>query len=170
MRYMVYALLLLGMVFPAQARQRHVIVPVCDNKDVMRPCAYQPNFLSGVRSIRISMKRERHARVRTGHRTIETGIVEHPAGCPRSAFCGCGASVRIFGHSVRELWLAANWFRFPRTSPAPGMVAVRRHHVMVLEADLGGGMWQVYDANSGAHATRVHARSIAEYVIVNPRS
>ena len=96
-------------------------------------------------------------------------VVGHPAGCPARAFCGCGAAVRVFGSPVRSLWLAANWFRFPRTSPAPGTVAVRAHHVMVLEADLGGGVWQVYDANSGGHATRVHARSIAGYVIVNPR-
>lgn len=103
-------------------------------------------------------------------RTAYAGtVVEHPAGCPRAAFCGCGASVRVFGHSIRELWLAANWFKFPRTSPAPGMVAVRRHHVFVLEADLGGGVWQVYDANSGRHATRIHGRSLAGYTIVNPR-
>lgn len=97
-------------------------------------------------------------------------IVAHPAGCPTRLFCGCGASVRVFGHSVRELWLAANWYKFPRTYPAPGAVAVRRHHVMVLEADLGGGVWQVYDANSGGHATRIHARSLAGYTIVQPRA
>jgi hypothetical protein len=96
-------------------------------------------------------------------------IVSHPAGCPSRAFCGCGAAVRIFGSPIRSLWLAANWFKFPRTSPAPGMVAVRRHHVFVLETDLGGGQWQVYDANSGRHLTRIHARSIVGYTIVNPR-
>lgn len=95
-------------------------------------------------------------------------VVPNPTGCPSRAFCGCGAAVRVFGHAVRELWLAANWYRFPRAAPAPGMVAVRPHHVFVLEADLGGGMWQVYDANSGGHATRIHARSIAGYTIVNP--
>jgi hypothetical protein len=45
-----------------------------------------------------------------------------PAGCPR-AFCGCGVSRRVFGRIVPELNLAANWLRFPRTSPAAGMVA-----------------------------------------------
>lgn len=50
------------------------------------------------------------------------------------------------------------------------MAAVRRHHVMVLETDLGNGVWMVFDANSGRHLTRVHARSIAGYVIVNPRA
>ncbi len=96
-------------------------------------------------------------------------IVAHPSGCPARAFCGCGAAVRVFGHAVRDLWLAANWFRFPRAAPAPGMVAVRAHHVFVLEANLGNGLWQVYDANSGGHATRIHARSIAGYAVVNPR-
>lgn len=101
---------------------------------------------------------------------IKTGaeIVSHPVGCPQSAFCGCGAAVRVFGSPVRSLWLAANWFHFPRSAPAPGMVAVRSHHVFVLEADLGGGNWKVYDANSGGHQTRVHARSIAGYTIVDP--
>jgi hypothetical protein len=97
-------------------------------------------------------------------------VIAHPAGCPSRAFCGCGAAVRVFGHSVRELWLAANWFKFPRTAPAVGMVAVRRHHVFVLEQSLGGDTWLAYDANSGGHATRLHARSIAGYQIVNPHA
>lgn len=110
-------------------------------------------------------------RARQPRETVSYGhgdIVSHPLGCPARLFCGCGAAVRVFGHSVRELWLAANWFRFPRAAPAPGMAAVRAHHVFVLEADLGGGVWQVYDANSGHHATRVHPRSIVGYTIVNP--
>lgn len=95
-------------------------------------------------------------------------VVGHPAGCPRSAFCGCGAAVKVFGRPIRELWLAANWFKFPRTAPAPGMVAVRRHHVFVLEAPASNGKWIVYDANSGRRQTRVHERSLAGYSIVNP--
>ena len=96
-------------------------------------------------------------------------VVEHPQGCPRTAFCGCGAALRVFGHVERSLMAAASWFRFPRAAPAPGMAAVRRHHVMVLEADMGGGRWRVYDANAGRHLTRIHVRSIAGYTIVNPR-
>lgn len=99
----------------------------------------------------------------------QAAAVSHPAGCPSRAFCGCGASVRVFGRPVRELYLAAAWFQFPRTAPAPGAVAVRRHHVMVLEAPLGGGIWQVYDANSGGRGTRIHARSLVGYAIVRPR-
>ena len=91
-----------------------------------------------------------------------------PAGCP-SSFCGCGASLRVFGRVVPELNLASNWLRFPRAAPAPGMVAARRGHVFVLEQHLGGDMWMAYDANSGGHATRMHARSLRGYTIVNPR-
>ena len=99
-----------------------------------------------------------------------SAVVAHPAGCPRRAFCGCGAAVHVFGRPVRSLWLAANWFRFPRAAPAPGMAAVRRHHVFVLEQQIEGDIWLAFDANSGRHMTRVHARSIAGYTIVNPKS
>jgi len=92
-----------------------------------------------------------------------------PAGCPRS-FCGCGASMRVFGHIVPGLNLASNWLRFPRTAPAPGMVAARRGHVFVLEQHVGGDTWMAYDANSGGRATRIHARSLRGYTVVNPRA
>lgn len=92
-----------------------------------------------------------------------------PAGCPRS-FCGCGVALRVFGHIVPELNLASNWLRFPRTSPAPGMVAARRGHVFVLEQHVSGDVWMAYDPNSGGHATRVHARSLRGYAVVNPHA
>lgn len=90
-----------------------------------------------------------------------------PRGCP-SAFCGCGASLHLFGRIIPSLNLAANWLRFPRANPAPKMAAVRRHHVFVLEQHLGGNVWLSFDANSGKHMTRLHPRSIAGYQIVNP--
>lgn len=90
-----------------------------------------------------------------------------PPGCP-AAFCGCGAALRVFGRVAPELNLAANWLRFPRTSPSPGMVAARRGHVFVLEQHLRGDIWMAYDANSGGHATRMHARSLRGYTVVNP--
>ena len=99
------------------------------------------------------------ARGRAGH--ASAAIVAHPAGCPSRAFCGCGAAVRVFGAPIRSLWLAANWFKFPRAAPSAGMVAVRRHHVFVLEAYLGGDTWQVYDANSGIRPTSMPGRSRA---------
>lgn len=91
-----------------------------------------------------------------------------PSGCP-SSFCGCAAALHLFGRIVPELNLAANWLRFPRTSPAPGMVAARHGHVFVLEQHIGGDVWMAYDGNSGGHTTRIHARSLRGYTIVNPR-
>jgi hypothetical protein len=97
-------------------------------------------------------------------------IVAHPAGCPRMAFCGCGAAVRLFGAPIRSLWRAANWLRFAPAAPGPDMAAVRAHHVMVILAYHGNGTATVYDANSGGHRTRVHERSLAGYRVVNPRA
>ena len=100
-------------------------------------------------------------------RSDSTVIGGRPANCPR-AFCGCGASLHLFGRIIPALNLAANWFRFPRAYPAPKMVAVRRHHVFVLEQHISGNVWLAFDANSGGHVTRLHERSIAGYVIVDP--
>lgn len=95
-------------------------------------------------------------------------ILPHPEGCPRTAFCGCGAAVKVFGRAVRELWLAANWLQFPRAEPAPGMVAVRPGHVFVIEQVLGDGLVLAYDANSGKGLTRLHVRSLAGYSVRDP--
>lgn len=136
------------------------IQPCTWSNDPMRPtCVAPPNFLAGVKSIKVTMKR---VRVASGQ------IVPHPTGCPARSFCGCGAAVRIFGKPVRSLWLAANWFKFQRAQPSPGMVAVRRHHVFVLEQHLNGNVWLAFDANAGRHLTLIHPRSIAGYAIVNP--
>lgn len=90
-----------------------------------------------------------------------------PSGCP-NAFCGCEASLYLFGKIVPHLNLAANWFRFPRSAPAPRTVAVRNHHVMVLVAQVDGDKWLVHDGNSGGHKTREHVRSIRGYSIHSP--
>lgn len=114
--------------------------------------------------------RPRHHRHHQHHYSNQYSgsVVSHPAGCPRRLFCGCGAALEVFGRNVRELWLAANWLKFPRVAPASGMVAARRGHVMVLRAQGSGGRWIVYDANSGRGLTRVHERSLSGYAIVNP--
>lgn len=100
--------------------------------------------------------------------TAVGSIVDHPSGCPSRAFCGCGVSVKVFGHPVKGLFAAAAWFKFPRATPAAGMVAVRNHHVMYILAYDGNGNATVYDPNSGGHLTRIHERSLAGYRIVNP--
>ena len=96
-------------------------------------------------------------------------IVSHPAGCPRTAFCGCGAAAYLGLHD-RSLWLAANWFKFPRAEPAPRMAAVRQHHVMIIVSYEGGNRALAYDANSGGHRTRIHEVSLSGYRIVNPHA
>ena len=76
-------------------------------------------------------------------------IVSHPTGCPRTLFCGCGAAVKVFNQPRRDLWKASSWLKFPRATPAPGMVAANHRHVMVLQQQTSRGTWIVYDANSG---------------------
>jgi hypothetical protein len=96
-------------------------------------------------------------------------VSRRPQGCPHR-FCGCEASLYLFGKIRPELNLASNWIRkFPRTSPAPGMAAARSGHVMVLMSHVEGNDWLVHDGNSGGGLTREHVRSIKGYLIVNPR-
>jgi hypothetical protein len=64
----------LFLIAPAEARQRHV-APICDNIDVMHPCAYQPGFLTGVKSIRVTMHRQRRASVT--HRVAHQAMAHH---------------------------------------------------------------------------------------------
>jgi hypothetical protein len=152
------ALLCAFFVAPAEARHRH-----------QRSAPVQPDVMCGVLWPCEAVSRRQIIRdIEHISESAVARIVSHPVGCPARAFCGCGASVRVFGRSVRSLWLAAAWFKFPRATPAVGMVAVRRHHVFVLESHIGGDVWQVFDANSGKGSTRIHPRSIAGYTIVNP--
>jgi hypothetical protein len=72
-------------------------------------------------------------------------VPTHPPGCPPVAFCGCGAAVEVFGHSVRA------------------------HQVMIIRQYLGDGRALAYDANSGGHLTRVYVVSLRGYRIRNPR-
>ena len=94
-------------------------------------------------------------------------IQPHPAGCPRTAFCGCGTSARVFGHPVRDLYPAANWYRFPRGAAVPGNVIVRPHHVKYIES-VEDGVLMCYDPNSGGHLTRIQPCGPGG-TIVNPR-
>jgi len=100
-----------------------------------------------------------------------TTFLNHPAGCPRVAFCGCGAAVEVGYGPRRDLWPSSAWPRkFPRTNPAPQTVAYRRGHVFVLKRHISGKTWLVADYNSGGHRSRLHPRSIAGYIIVDPRT
>lgn len=123
---------------------------------------------SGRQICRSRIKRTRsHLRVaRAASGNVQ--FISHPRGCPATKFCACGASVAVFGKPIRSLWPARAWYRFPRARPAPGRVAVRPHHVFVLRRHIEGNIWLAADYNSGGHRSRLHARSIAGYTIVNP--
>lgn len=95
----------------------------------------------------------------------EAKVVAHPKGCSRKLFCGCGASVFLFGKPRRELFAARSWFRFPKAEPAPYRVAVQRHHVFVILKTLGNGKVLAYDANSGGGKTQIHVRSLRGYSV-----
>lgn len=90
-----------------------------------------------------------------------------PAGCPH-AYCGCGLA-RYLGLKDKRLNLAWSWANiFPRTSAAPGMAAVRRGHVMLLQSHVEGSRWIVRDYNGGRHLSWIHERDVRGYVFVNP--
>ena len=103
----------------------------------------------------------------------DSSIVGHPAGCPARDFCGCGVSAKVFGHPVRDLYLASAWLKYPRAAAAPGRVMITRghgpsgYHVSYIES-VSGNTAVVYDPNSGGHATRVHTVALTG-TIVDPR-
>jgi hypothetical protein len=183
---MVYRVLLVAALFTAlfsnasNARpfRSYSAPPECN---VTMPCDFagmhQPQIRASYRMIERRIPAQRVVSFRNAMASADvTASVDNgrvvggrPAGCPNS-FCGCGASLRVFGRIVPGLNLAANWLRFPRTAPAPGMVAARRGHVFVLEQQVAGDIWMAYDANSGGHATRIHARSLRGYTVVNPHA
>ena len=140
---------------------RNQLIPECN---VSMPCdfSYLQADRRGERHARRLLMRHESGPTNTALNAFasvsapeERVVGGRPARCP-SSYCGCGAALRVFGRVVPELNLAANWLRFPRTSPAPGMVAARHGHVFVLEQHVGDDMWMAYDPNSGGHATRIH--------------
>jgi hypothetical protein len=80
-----------------------------------------------------------------------------PAGCPR-AWCGCWLSIHL-GIEDRALWLARNWARVgrPAPGPAPGVIAVWRHHVGRVVAVPRPGIIVLLSGNDG-HAVRERER------------
>ena len=147
------ALLSAAAITAADARHRQGVI-VCN----LRGCSNQSETTATEpRRVRVASYSEGEV---VGHR---------PAGCPHE-FCGCEASLYLFGQVRPELNLASNWIRkFPRVAPAPGMAAARSGHVMVLISHVSGDDWMVHDGNSGGGLTRDHVRSIRGYVIVDPQ-
>ena len=129
--------------------------------------AYAPADASYLISRNVYNDRQQTHHVGAAVRSIvayaSKGAVQHPPGCPRYLFCGCGASVRVFGHPVRSLYLVRNWYQFPRTAPAPGMaVLFGARHVAIIEQYHGDGTATLYDPNSGGKLTAyIASRSAA---------
>lgn len=175
----VASLLLLIIASPAEARHRHHYrhLPRVATQAVPE-CAYDNSgrvqcLMSAKRTESVPIEKHspapRKISIRTERLTYQSeGVVSHPKGCPWRQFCACGVSMKIWGYAKHMA--AAAFFKYPRANPAPGMVAVRSHHVMYIERvlDGNGNAAVVYDPNSGGHQTRVHVRSLAGYRIVNP--
>lgn len=145
-----------------------IIVTACSMAGAA-PITCDQRGCSDWRAASTPAKSSRHVRQRSidanGNAVVVGG---RPRGCPRR-FCGCSASLYVFGKIRPELNLAANWVRkFPRSSPAPGMVAARPGHVFVLMSHVEGDLWLSHDGNSGGGLTREHVRSIRGFRIVNP--
>lgn len=181
MRALALAALVFCLTAPAQAQSRddrYFVAWGGMGPDVVKAIEKQRHQTKPVK--RKAKKSKVHRRYQTAPLTLAGGFMREgraavaaiiggrPAGCP-SRFCGCGASLHLFGRIIPSLNLAANWLRFPRAAPGTDMVAARPGHVFVLKRHITGTMWLVFDANSGGHRTRIHPRSIAGYVIVNPR-
>src|SRR5690349_19839535 len=115
--------------FAAEARTRHVdqSIPTFD-RHAVHSIGSEPLIAERsarkVRAAGVKQTRKKHQQRVANTEAIviprgEAQLLPHPVGCPASRFCGCGASIEVFGKSIRELWLARAWFKFPRTSPAP---------------------------------------------------
>jgi len=124
---------------------------------------YSHHRIHAVHRIRLDLHRSKSAVA------APVTMLAHPDGCPRVAFCGCGAAIDALGRNVRSLWVAANWYAFPRSSPGYNTVGVRPHHVLVLKQQVSGNIWMANDYNSGGHLSRYHAVDISRYTIVSPR-
>ena len=131
-------------------------------------CMTLAHCANGNASRRVDRNASAFAAADISHEYQRRVVGGRPAGCPK-LFCGCEASLYLFGRIRPELNLASNWLRiFPRTSPAPRMAAVRSDHVFVLLSHVDGSNWLVHDGNSGNNLTHVHVRSIRGYTVVNP--
>lgn len=102
----------------------------------------------------------------SGNRIVIGG---RPAGCPHR-YCGCGLR-KYLGIDDASLNLAWNWAKkFRRASAAPGMVAVRRGHVMLLGNHVAGTVWTVRDYNGGRGLSYIHERDVRGFIFVDPSS
>ncbi|UPT85172.1 hypothetical protein HAP41_0000033325 [Bradyrhizobium barranii subsp. apii] len=92
---------------------------------------------------------------RNHHRHVAAG---QPAECAGIAWCGCWLRLKL-GIRDPRLNLARAWVRVgtAASGPGAGVIAVWRHHVGIITADLGGGQIMLLSGNDG-HAVRERPR------------
>jgi len=167
---------------PVEAKNRHLSLnhthvrhvahrhqPTIDRQAFILDVAALPAYSleltrNGPRQRQEPMGKRQYAPVRY---EVAQVIGGRPSGCPHR-YCGCSASLRVFGRIIAELNLAANWHKFPSASPAPGMAAWRYGHVFIIESVNGDGTVVAHDGNSGGGLTRLHTVSLRGYHVVNP--
>ncbi len=130
----------------SQAKPR--VLHCVETGSIFFPTCNGGDFLAGVKSIKVTLHRDRHARVETGR----------PQGCPARRWCGCWMAAHL-GLVDRALWVARNWARIghPADGPQVGAIVVWRHHVGVIQAAEGNQIL-VLSGNDG-RAVRERWRS-----------
>lgn len=92
--------------------------------------------------------RPRHAH--PWHRRAPAAATGRPEACAGIPWCGCWLRLRL-GLSDVRLNLARAWASVgaPARGPAPGVVAVWRHHVGLITGVLGDGRVMLLSGNDG---------------------
>lgn len=103
--------------------------------------------------------RPHHHRQHYRHHVAAGAIAGRPAACAGIPWCGCWLRLHLGIADVR-LNRAMAWAGIgsPAAGPAPGVIAVWRHHVGKITADLGNGLIMLLSGNDG-HAVRNRVRS-----------
>lgn len=166
----------------AHARPRHAHSHSTQAKQSIEPCLFlcsQPEkpALKSSRRAATSPEQSNYAPLQAAaagasSQTKDTVVGDRPAGCP-SRWCGCQASLELFGRIIPALNKAATWLKtFPHValaSASPEMAAVRGHnHVVVLKQHVAGDRWVVKDGNWGGR-THIRETSLSGYTVVDPR-
>lgn len=119
--------------------------------------------VAGTVRARIAKRTKRVRKIKVRHHAVAAvarpHIAHRPPACPPRAWCGCYLA-HYLGIPDRALWLARNWARVgsPAPGPAPGVIAVWRHHVGVVTSVAGPGRIVLLSGNDG-RAVRERERS-----------
>lgn len=180
------AILLLGDI-SAEARPRHAHSHHAQTKQSAEPCFFLCSqadsgreHKGGKRATALSTEATGFVQSQTSasdaapRGSKDTVVGGRPAGCPHK-WCGCQASIEVFGRILPYLNKAANWLvAFPhvaQTAGSPGMAAARRDHVVVLRKHIEGTRWEIKDGNySGAAHIRELDLRASGYTIVDPHA